>query len=275
MSGKRLRLLVVLTLLLLLVIIVLAYGKLSPKGEVVFSPPTWEHWFGTDVIGNDILLACADALLIALVTLAIVLPAIYIGGLIIGSLLSYYSSARLREFLLNLVHYWVTLPVLLMAIFLLILVGAGQANIIGILIFVLIPTQSLYVYNKMEEAKKQDFMITKSSYGFTKRYIFVHHLFPFIRNSLNIYTLSRMPEILMMDLAFNFLGLGIQLPNASFGRMLFDGLSFMFSAWWMWVFPVVFVILLFVGVNLIAKVAIEHGRLLINGGWHGDYKRNT
>jgi peptide/nickel transport system permease protein len=238
-----------------LIIVPLCFYKYYSVNTIVsiFSPPSWHHWFGTDVIGNDVFLKSFNALFVALITLAIVLPAIYLGGLIIGCVLSYFDNEKLKEFFLNLVHYWVTLPVLLIAVFLLILVGAGQVNVIGILIFVLIPSQSLYVYNQMEEAKKQDFIIAKRSYGFSKAYIFLHHLFPFTKNSFNIYTLSRMPEILMMDLAFNFLGLGVQPPNSSFGRMLFDGLSFMFSAWWMWVFVIFFVCLLFVICNYFFK----------------------
>ena len=230
----------------LLIILSYSYKQIFVVSDIQnLLAPNLHHWFGTDIIGNDIFLKSISALFIALITLAIVLPAIYVGGLIIGCVLSYFDNEKLKEFFLNLVHYWVTLPVLLIAVFLLILVGAGQVNVIGILIFVLIPSQSLYVYNQMEEAKKQDFVIAKRSYGFSKAYIFSHHLFPFTKNSFNTYTLSRMPEILMMDLAFNFLGLGVQPPNSSFGRMLFDGLSFMFSAWWMWVFPVILVVLIF------------------------------
>jgi peptide/nickel transport system permease protein len=250
-------------LFLSVIAILLVYKFIILSGSRdILSSPRWQHWFGTDIIGNDVFLKSIDALLIALFTIVVVIPAIYIGGLIIGFILSYFESARLREFFLNLVHYWVTLPVLLIGIFLLILVGAGQRNVIGILIFVLIPTQSLYVYNQMEEAKKQDFVIAKRSYGFSKGYIFLHHLFPYINNSLNTYTLSRMPEILMMDLAFNFLGLGVQPPNSSFGRMLFEGLSFMFSAWWIWVFPVILVIILFLFANWLAKIVIISRNLI-------------
>ena len=87
------------------------------------------------------------------------------------------------------------------------------------------------------------------SYGFSKSYIYIHHLFPNIVKGFTNYTLARIPEILMMNLALNFLGLGIQSPNSSFGRLLFDGLSFMFSAWWMWVFTVGEIIFLFLLIN--------------------------
>ncbi len=257
-NKSRLKYLAVVSLFLTTIVLLYLLSDPGIHNSVVFSPPTPDHWFGTDVIGNDIFLKSINALLVALITLAIVLPVIYFGGLIIGCALSYFDNEKLREVFLNLVHYWITLPVLLIAVFLLILAGAGQVNVIGILIFVLIPSQSLYVYNQMEEAKKQDFVIAKKSYGFSQGYVFLHHLFPFTKNSFNTYTLSRMPEILMMDLAFNFLGLGVQPPNSSFGRMLFDGLSFMFSAWWMWVFPVMLVILVFVGVNWVARSILKN-----------------
>lgn len=250
------------SIVLFCIIIAVYKYALLPKEAEILSAPTIRHWFGTDAIGNDIFLKSMNALLVAIITLLIVLPSIYIGGLIIGCILSYFDSAKPREFLLNLVHYWVTLPVLLIAIFLLILVGAGQYNVIGILIFVIIPSQSLYVYNQIEEAKKQDFVIAKRSYGFSKAYILLYHLFPYVKNSVNTYTLSRMPEILMMDLAFNFLGLGVQPPKSSFGRMLLEGLSFMFSAWWMWVFSIILVLFLFISSNWFAKHMIKKGALI-------------
>jgi len=215
------------------------------NGNNSLFPPDIHHWFGTDVTGGDIFIKSMNALSIEIITLIAVLPVIYLFGIFIGMLLSYYSNDKIREFFLNLIHYWVTLPVLLIALFLLILVGAGQINAIAVMIFILIPTQALYVYNQLETVKKEDFVIAKMSYGLSKFHIYIRHLFPNIRKGFANYTLARMPEIIMMNLALNFLGLGVQPPNSSFGRMLFDGLSFMFSAWWMWVFVVGMVILLF------------------------------
>ena len=209
------------------------------------SPPSIDHWFGTDLTGSDVFINSINALVLEVLTLLIVLPVIYFGGLVAGMVLSYFSNDRIREFFLNLIHYWVTLPVLLIALFILILLGAGQKNAIIVMIFIYIPTQALYVYNQLETVKKNEFFIAKMSYGFSKVYIYKNHLFPNIRERFANYTLARMPEIIMMNLALNFLGLGAQPPFSSFGRMLFDGLSFMFSAWWMWVFSVIFLIFIY------------------------------
>ena len=230
------------------------------------SEPSFRNWFGTDLTGADIFLKSMNALGIEIMTLLIILPIIYFSGLFIGMVLSYFSNDKVREFFLNLIHYWITLPVLLIALFLLILIGAGQTNAIAVMIFILIPTQALYVYNQLETVNKNDFVIAKMSYGLSKSYIYIYHLFPNVKKGCTNYTLARMPEILMMNLSLNFLGLGVQPPNASFGRLLFDGLSFMFSAWWMWVFPVTIIMVIFVSANfllenvMVRKVANGRGR---------------
>lgn len=232
------------------------HTHLDAEGVRYLSPPSLYNWFGTDNAGHDIFLKTIRAFIVEILTLLFVLPIIYFLGLFIGMLLSYFSRNWAREFLLNFIHYWVTLPVLLIALFLLILTGAGQINVLVIMVFVIVPTQALYIYNKVESVKKYDFVLCKMSYGLSKPYIYMHHLFPNIKNEYINYTLSRMPELIMMNIALNFLGLGVQPPNSSFGRMLYDGMSYMLSAWWMWLFVVGWIILLFL---LIDKLKSSFG----------------
>ena len=223
----------------LLILLYAGYSRvIMPAGSAAgLSPPSQQHWFGTDLTGGDLFLTSLQALGVELCTLLTVLPAIYALGLLIGMSLSYFSTDKLREFLLNFIRYWVTLPVILIALFLLILIGSGQKNAMLVMIFVLVPTQALYVFNQLESAKKNEFFIAKLSYGFSRPYVYRYHLVPVISRGYKGYTLARMPEIIMMNLAFNFIGVGAQPPLCSFGRLLLDGLSLMFSAWWMWCFP--------------------------------------
>lgn len=212
----------------------------------ILSPPGSGHLFGTDMIGNGVFQKCASAVWTDFLIIAASTILIYFIGLVLGSLLSYFDNKFLREFFLGIAHYWITLPVILIAMLLLVLTGPGQRNMILVLVFSLVPSHALYVCNKLEEIKKQDFVLAKSAYGFSKFYIFCHHLYPSIKKSLSGYTFSRIPEILMISLGLNFIGLGVQSPQFSFGRLLFDGLPYMFSAWWLWVFPVAIIIVFFI-----------------------------
>ena len=233
-----------------------------PENEgPILSPPSLGHWFGTDVIGDDIFIKCVNSIFTVLITMAIVLPTMHFGGLVLGVSLSYFENPKYKELILNFMHYWATLPVLLLALFLLILFGAGQQNVIIVMIFALLPSQSLYAYSQLEEAKKQEFVIAKKSCGFKPVFIMTNHLLPYMRKSYTSYSLSRLPEILMMDLAFNFIGLGAQMPQSSFGQMFFEGLQFMFSAWWLWIFPAIIMTSFFVFPRIVLRQEI-----CVNGG---------
>jgi len=239
---------------LLLIILYVVYSLVIVGGtNKNLEPPSISHWFGTDLTGYDVFIKSINAFGLEVLTLLVVFTAIYFFGLFFGMILSYFSKAWIRELLLNLIHYWVTLPVLLIALFIIVLLGAGQMNATFVMIFVFIPTQALYVYNQLETVKKNDFFVAKKSYGFTKAYIYINHLFPNIKSNFTNYTVARMPEIIMMNLALNFLGLGVQPPANSFGRMLFDGLSFMFSAWWMWIFVILLILILYILIQNITR----------------------
>lgn len=217
--------------------------------------PSWNHLFGTDFNGNDVFIRTMEASGYEALTLLIVFSVIWFSGLLFGSLVSWIAWKPFRMFFLNFIHYIATLPILLIALFLLIIFGSGFINSLIILSISLIPTQTLIVYNQVKSAQNEDFVIAKKSYGLSGIAVYKSHLIPFISKKYNNYTLSRIPEIIMMNLALSFLGLGLQDPNPSIGRMLFDGLAFMFSAWWTWVYVVAIIILLFLIISRLIKIS--------------------
>ncbi len=209
---------------------------LASRGDSL-TAPDMDHLFGTDLAGRDVLTQILRATGIAAVTVGGVACTVHVGGFAVGFLLAYLRGRVFRDLLVTLIHYWLTLPVLLIAVFVMILLGSGQLKLAIILALILIPSQALYVHSQLSDARKLDFVLVKRSLGFSRLRVVRRDVFPYVEPSVRDYTLSRLPEILVMDLAYNFLGLGVQPPDASLGRMLFDGLPFMFSAWWIWVGP--------------------------------------
>jgi peptide/nickel transport system permease protein len=58
-------------------------------------------------------------------------------------------------------------------------------------------------------------------------------------------------RIIIMDAALSFLGLGIQPPNPSWGRMLADGRVYISTAWWIVTFPGLTILFTVLSVNLL------------------------
>lgn len=240
---RRRSVIIILGVILFLILSIVAF--LSAKSGDSLASPSVDHWFGTGVFGEDILTETLLATGVEIFSLLAVAVMVWFLGIVIGAGLSIPTNRFVRELSLSIVHLLATLPVLLLALFLLILFGGGFLNAILILVIATLPSQVLYAYNHFEQAKKEAFYLAKQSYGLSRRYLLWNHLLPYIYPKYNHYTLTRLPEITMMSLAIDFLGLGVKVPTPSLGRMLFDGMSYMFSAWWLWLFPVVSVVLVF------------------------------
>ncbi|MFA8342375.1 MAG: ABC transporter permease subunit [Rhodothermaceae bacterium] len=235
----------ILPILIVILFVYIYYQFITIDKNDILMSPSVTNWFGTDSEGNDILIVIIESLFYELLTVIICLPIIYFLSIFIGHLLSKSKKQIINDLIQNILHFWITLPIILIALFLLIIIGSSQLNAISVIIFIFIPSQSLYIYNQIFDAKKEPFVLAKLSYGFSQNHIFWKHIFPFIRSSSINYSLSRIPEIIMLNISLNFMGLATQPPHHSFGRVLFDGLSFMFSAWWIWLFPVLFISLLY------------------------------
>jgi len=255
--GKR-QLLVFLTVLMILAIGLIVVSFKVPVEGSILTPPSVTHWFGTDLAGEDVLALAVQSTWVELATILGVASAIYIGGMVLGGLLASTRSKLARELAINLVNYWLTLPILLIAVFVVILIGPGQSKLAVILAMVLLPSHAFFAYVRFTEVWKKPFVLVKRSLGFSRTRILSTDVIPGTAAGLFSYTLSRLPEILSMDLAFNFLGLGVQPPKPSFGRLLYEGLPFMFSAWWIWALPM-FLLLFLVVVSSSVPLSVPTG----------------
>jgi peptide/nickel transport system permease protein len=78
-----------------------------------------------------------------------------------------------------------------------------------------------------------------------------------ITPALVIATLE-LARIIIMDAALSFLGLGVQPPNPSWGRMLADGRVYISTAWWIVTFPGIAILLTVLSVNLLGDWLRDH-----------------
>ena len=56
-------------------------------------------------------------------------------------------------------------------------------------------------------------------------------------NAAIVFAIGYLPEIIALEAGLSFLGLGVQPPQPSLGKMIFDGLNYIGAAWWMVVVP--------------------------------------
>ncbi|MFZ0390737.1 MAG: ABC transporter permease, partial [Calditrichia bacterium] len=85
--------------------------------------------------------------------------------------------------------------------------------------------------------KTRDFILAAKGLGLGRRRIFFHHLLPNVINPVLILTPLKIGEVIMLESALSFLGIGVQPPLASWGNIINDGRPVLFEAWWISLFP--------------------------------------
>ncbi|HEX7620626.1 MAG TPA: ABC transporter permease, partial [Anaerolineales bacterium] len=134
--------------------------------------------------------------------------------------------------------------------------GLSFSGSVGIVIVVIGMTSWMYlariVRANVLSLKEMDYISAAKSLGASNVRIFFNHLVP---NTLGIIIVSAtlgLAGAILNEAYVSFLGLGVQPPTASWGNMLTSAQSFIQrGAWWMWVFPSLFIIFTILCINLL------------------------
>jgi peptide/nickel transport system permease protein len=80
------------------------------------------------------------------------------------------------------------------------------------------------------------------------RHIVLRHILPNLASPLVVVITLNFPAVLLMEAGLSFLGVGVQPPTASLGRMVGDGRDYLVNSWWVAVMPsllIVYITLMF------------------------------
>jgi peptide/nickel transport system permease protein len=208
-------------------------------------PPSGAHWFGTDELGRDVfsrvLVAIGASMRVAVVsvTFAVVV------GVTIGVLAGYLGGWVDATFM-RIVDVMFAFPVLLLALAVVAVMGPGVSTTILAIGIVYTPIFARVARASTLSVRVEPFVQVSRAMGTGHLYILGRHILPNIAGPLIVQTSLSLAFAILSEAALSFLGLGIQPPEPSLGRMIFDSQGFVTLAWWMAVFPgaAIFVIVL-------------------------------
>jgi len=228
------------------------------------SPPSAEHWMGTDSTGRDIFsrIVYGGQISLAVGTLAVFISVLL--GTIIGGVAA-YSGGWLDSGLMRITDAMLSIPSLFLLIVLgktfgrdiqtINVFGRSFSGSVGIVILVIGITSWMYlariVRGNVLSLREMDFISAARALGASKGQIFVRH---FVPNTLGVIIVAGtlgLAAAILTEAYVSFLGLGIQPPTASWGNILTGAQSFIQrGVWWMWLFPGIFIILTILCINL-------------------------
>jgi peptide/nickel transport system permease protein len=221
---------------------VLSFMEIDPYETDLFNflgPPSATNPLGTDEAGRDVLarliLGGRVSLTFGLVT-AITAAVI---GTVIG-IAAGYLGGRLDAFLMRFTDGVIALPLLPLLIILsavdfdkvglpALAEGSGVARMVLIISLVAWPTVARLVRAETLSLKSREFVVAARAQGATPFHVMRRHILPNVQSSILVATTLSVGNIILLESVLSFLGLGIQLPTPSWGNMLTNAQSFMFS----------------------------------------------
>ncbi|GMQ79058.1 MAG: hypothetical protein BMS9Abin02_1612 [Anaerolineae bacterium] len=100
--------------------------------------------------------------------------------------------------------------------------------------------------------KERDYILAVKGLGFSHSRILFRHLIPNCLTIVMVAATLKVGDVILLESALSFLGIGVQPPTASWGNIINDGREVLLRAWWISTFPGIFIVLSVMSFNLIS-----------------------
>ncbi len=204
--------------------------------DALESPPSLQHWFGTDFIGRDLFVR---SMLGARVSLGIALIATLVSVLvgIPWGAVAGYLGGRTDQLMMRIVDVLYALPFVLIVILLVVIFGRNPYLLFMALGAVFWLDIARIVRGQTLRLREQPFIGAARILGVATPAIIRRHVVPNVLGPALVYATLTIPGVILAESFISFLGLGIQEPNTSWGVLIADGTQTMESSPWTLIFP--------------------------------------
>lgn len=241
--------------LAVLAIVALAAFVLSPGAGALdatarLQPPSWRHWFGTDLLGRDLFARTIAGLWLSLrigllasaistaIAMALALLAVA-GGRVADAMVSY------------LVDLVLGLPHLMLLILVSFALGGGSAAVVVAVALTHWPRLTRILRAELRQVLTSDYVHASRRFGRSWAFIARAHLLPHAAPQALVGFLLLFPHAILHEAGLTFLGFGFEPSLPAIGVLLSDSLrSLSAGHWWLGFFP---------GLCLVAMVLLFDG----------------
>jgi peptide/nickel transport system permease protein len=230
--------------------IIAPYGANEINVMNQLQPPSLTHFFGTDDLGRDVfsrvIIAARPSVMVSIVSVTLALLAGVSIGLFSGFFGGWVDVTGMR--MMDVVF---SFPVMLLALAIVAMLGPGIVPAMLAIAVVYTPFFARITRASVLTVREETYIKAARSIGASNVRIMRLHVLPNIMAAIIVQTSLSLAFAILTEAALSFLGLGVQPPTPSWGRMLFDGRGFVTQAWWMAVFPGAAIFLTVLALNLV------------------------
>lgn len=242
----------ILFLLFLIGIFYTPYDPDAMSGSEKLLAPSIKHFFGTDQFGRDVFSRVMKGIG---TTFFIAISTVFLGGAIgifLGALTGYFGG-WFDEILMRVNDVIVAFPSILLALIFISILGTGQNNIIFALAVAFIPSFSRMTRSEFLANRDMDYVKSARLMGVSHFRIILVHILPNAVPTLFSMMAIGFNNAILAEAGMSYLGIGVQPPQASLGRMLSESQIYLVRAPWVAIFPGLAIVLLALSFSLISE----------------------
>lgn len=214
------------------------------------SPPSLQHWLGTDEVGRDILARIVHGARVSLpVAFATIVIASAVGG-ILGAVAG-YGSKMTDNLIMRFMDIFLAIPSILMSIALVSALGPGMGNLLLAISISNIPPFARIVRSSVLTIRNEEYIEAARAIGAHDGRIIFRHIIPNCMAPIIVQATLCIAGSILSIASLSFIGLGIQPPTPEWGSMLSGGRQYIRYAWWVCAFPGIAIMLTILSLNLL------------------------
>jgi ABC-type dipeptide/oligopeptide/nickel transport system permease subunit len=222
------------------IVIAVAAPLLAPHHPLGqdFTPqqaPSWQHVFGTDELGRDVLsrvmFGARHSLPVALLLVGL---ALVIGGTL-GAIAGYFGGF-LDGLIMRLTDLVFAFPAIILAMVVTAALGPSLVNAVFALVIVSWPSYARVVRGLVRSLKDADYVSATRLLGSSGRSALLHDVMPNVLGPVAVLATLDLGNAILLLSGLSFLGLGSQPPTPEWGAGVAEGIQY-FQDWWIGAFP--------------------------------------
>jgi peptide/nickel transport system permease protein len=212
--------------------------------------PAWEHPFGLDELGRDILARVLLGARVSLMVGLIVVGVSSLVGMTVGAISGYYGGT-VDQVIGRVMDVLMAFPGMLLAIALVAVLGPSLVNVVIALAVIGWVGYARLVRGQVLRAREFEYVTAARALGAGTFRILSRHVLPTALPPMLVQATLGMAGAILSEAALSFLGLGVQPPTPSWGTMINGGRVHLLDAPHLTVFPGLFLAIVVLGLNFL------------------------
>jgi peptide/nickel transport system permease protein len=230
----------------------------DPDAQALFDrldAPSWAggehgHLLGTDSLGRDLLARVIHGARVSL-TVGLVGVALSGGVGITLGLIAGYLGRRWDRIIMRVADVQQAIPALVLAVAVAAVIKPSITNLIVVLAVTTWFTFARVVRSEVLSLREMLFVEAARVIGANDGRIIARHILPNAAASIIVIATLMIGNLILFEASLSFLGVGVPLTTPTWGRMVFNGLEYVATAWWIALFPGLAVMLTVLATNLV------------------------